>query len=459
MPLFPALRPAFLALSLAVSAAGEAQSQPQPQPAPDGRAALSRFIGLYRFEDGSFAEIGWLDDIGGLLMIDYPAGRIRALHPAAPNLFTTGPTAIAAAPVQARLSFEGPALRWEEGGTVRLARRAAFREREVVIRSGDVRLAGTLTLPAGRGPFPAVVLLHGGGAQDRNFLWVAPFFAEAGVAVLAYDKRGVGGSTGDWRTAVASDLAADAVAAVDFLRTRPEIDRGRVGLYGSSNGGWVAPIAANMAPARIAFVIARSASGLPERRNVVYETESDLRQAGYDEAVIARVRALHERAIQAFLTGGEGWNALRADIAAVAGAPWFGLARLPADLPELDAANRAAVDRAIAWQQRGWVDPAAAWARITCPVLVQDGSSDIYVPGPQSVAIIRAALARAGNRSADVRLYANGDHGLFESPRGWRADIGAVTRFVPAYLTDLRAWLGRYVTSPSAPRGRGCGRR
>ncbi len=87
----------------------------------------------------------------------------------------------------------------------------------------------------------------GGGAQDRNFLWVAPFFADAGGAVLGCDKRGIGGSTGEWRSAVAADLAADAVAAVDFLRAQSKIDRGRVGLYGSGNGGWVAPIAVNLA--------------------------------------------------------------------------------------------------------------------------------------------------------------------------------------------------------------------
>jgi hypothetical protein len=430
-----------------------------PQTTVPGRAELSRFIGLYRFGDGSFAEIGWLDDIQGLLLIDYPAGRIRALHPVSPNHFTTGQTVIAAEPVQARLTFDGPVLHWSEAGRDRAALRAAFREREVVIQSGNVRLAGTLTLPPGPGPFAAVVLLHGGGAQDRNFLWVAPFFADAGVAVLAYDKRGVGGSTGDWRSAVAADLASDAVAAVDFLRAQPEIDRGRIGLYGSSNGGWVAPIAATVAPERIAFVIARSASGLPERRNVIYETESDLRQAGYDDAVLARVRALHERAIHAFLTDGEGWNALRADIAAASSEPWFSLARLPTDLPELNDANRNAVNGAIAWNRRGWVDPAAMWERVGCPVLVQNGSSDIYVPGAPSVAIIRAALARAGNRTAEIHLYPNGDHGLFESPRGYRADIGSVTRFVPGYLTDLRTWIARYVTGPAAPRGRGCARR
>lgn len=454
MPPFRALLPALALLTLASSA----QAQPA-QPAPLTRARLSPVFGHYRFADGSFAEIGWLEDVQGPMMIDYPAGRIRVLHPLSANLFTTGPTAAAAEPVQARLAFEGSTLRWTEAGRVRVARRAVFREREVQFRSGDLRLAGTLTLPPGRGPFPAVVLLHGGGPQDRNFVWVAPFFASAGVAVLAYDKRGVGGSTGDWRSAVGVDLAGDAVAAVDFLRAQPGVDPGRVGLYGSSNGGWVAPIAATMAPDRIAFVVVRSASGLPERRNVIYETVSDLRQAGYDEAVIAQVRALHERAIHAFLTDGEGWNALRADIAAASGEPWFGLARLQADMPELNQANRNAVNGAIAWHRRGWVDPASVWERIGCPVLVQTGSSDIYVPGPQSAAIIRAALDRAGNRRADVRLYRSGDHGLFESARGWRADISSVTRFVPHYLADLRGWIARYVTGPEAPRGQGCARR
>jgi pimeloyl-ACP methyl ester carboxylesterase len=428
----------------------------QPPGPPPPREEIGRAIGTYDVPGGGFVSIFWLEDLGGLLLIDYPGGRIRALRRDGPDSYTIGPAVLAAAPVQARLGIDAGGLAWTETGRTRRAARAAFRREDVAFASGPVRLAGTLTLPRGRGPFPAVVLLHGGGPEDRSFGWVPGFFAEAGVAVLAYDKRGVGGSSGDWRSAGQADLAGDALAAVALLRGRPDVDAGRIGLYGSSNGGWTAPLAATMAPDRIAFVVARAASGVAQRENVVFEMTSDLRNAGFDESAIAAARALHAHDIALVRSGGEGWNAFRAELAAAAHQPWFRLARLPPDIEELNAANRPGILRWIEAQRREWIEPPSLWARLSCPILLQSGTSDIYTPATRSAALIRAAFAHAGNRRAEFRLYRNGDHALFESAGGTLADVARVRRFTPGYLTDLRAWLGRYVTGPGAPRGRGC---
>src|SRR5690606_38123301 len=158
------------------------------------------------------------------------------------------------------------------------------------------------------------VLLHGGDAQTRDFFWTTRFFAGRGFAVLAYDKRGVGASTGDWRTASVHDLAGDALTAVVYLRARPDIRSNRIGLYGASAGGWTAPLAATMARERIAFIVARSPSALPERRNVIYEVEGDLRNAGFGEEAVSHMRALHELDVAVAKGGGAGWNELRATL-------------------------------------------------------------------------------------------------------------------------------------------------
>lgn len=459
MTFYRALAAFFLVFTC--SAAGIAQQPPgvatfAPAGPPASREEIARAIGTYDLPNGGFVSVFWVEDLGGLLTIDYPAGRIRALHREGPDRYSTGPTVTAAAPVEARLTFGAGGLAWSERGRTRMLRRAAFRQEEVAFRSGTVRLAGTLTLPRGRGPFPAVVLLHGGGAEDRSFGWVPAFFAEAGVAVLAYDKRGVGGSSGDWRSAGQRDLAGDALAAVALLRARPGIDAGRIGLYGSSNGGWTAPLAATMAPGEIAFVIARAASGLPQRKNVVYEMESDLRHAGFSAEQIAAARTLHQHDMGLIRTGGEGWNAFRAELAAAAREPWFRLARMPAEIEEMNDANRPGILRWIESQRREMIDPPGLWARLSCPILVQSGTSDIYTPAGRSADLLRAAFAEAGNRRAEFRLYRNGDHALFESEGGFLSDVARVTRFTPGYLTDLRAWLGRYVTGARAPRGEGC---
>jgi len=195
------------------------------------RAELDRYAGVYEFGDGGFVIVHFLQELGALTYVAYPSGRIGQLLPTRPGTFVSGPSLVVQFPVELRVEIKAGRLEWREGGQVRLARRRAFVEQDVVVESGGVRLAGTLTLPDGPSPHPAhpaVILLHGGGPQSRDFYWVAPFFARLGVAVLAYDKRGVGGSTGDWRTASTADLAADALAAVDFLRSRPGIDPQRV---------------------------------------------------------------------------------------------------------------------------------------------------------------------------------------------------------------------------------------
>ncbi|MGH6951640.1 MAG: alpha/beta hydrolase family protein [Vitreimonas sp.] len=269
-------------------------------------------------------------------------------------------------------------------------------------------------------------------------MWVADFFTARGIAVLAYDKRGVGGSTGDLTTASLDDLATDALAAVEFLRARRDIRANRIGLYGSSNGSWVAPIAATRAPDRIAFIIARSASALPQRENIIYEVEGDLRSNGYGDDVVARARELHRLDMAVVAAGGEGWGELRAALAAARNEPWFALVRLPGQIIEFNEQNRANIESFIAAERRGQIDPPALWSQIRQPVLIQIGGYDRYVPGPQSAELLRAALA--SNPQAQVMLYATGDHPMFDSISGYERDIPRVSLYVEGYLADLHAF-------------------
>ena len=129
-----------------------------------------------------------------------------------------------------------------------------YRTEEVTYKnaSGGVKLAGTLTIPSGAGPFPAVLLLTGSGAQDRDetilghkpFLILADYLTRRGIAVLRVDDRGVGGSTGSIKSSTSEDFAGDALSGVVFLKGRKEIDSGKIGLIGHSEGGLIAPIAA-----------------------------------------------------------------------------------------------------------------------------------------------------------------------------------------------------------------------
>lgn len=248
-----------------------------------------------------------------------------------------------------------------------------------------------------------------------------------------------------WEPSTA-ELAGDALAAVELLRGRADIDPRRIGLYGSSNGAWVAPLAAAMEPERIAFVIARSASGLSGRENVVYEIESDLRAHGFGDEVVARMQALHRQEIEVVRAGGNGWNELRAALSEASAEPWFELVRLPGQLVERNDAQRARVDDWIARERARWWDPVEAWNAVECPALVQIGAADSMVPGARSAEILRGALR--ANPRATVTLFPAGDHALFESVGSRPSDVFGVRRMVPGYLAELTDWITSKVVGP-----------
>lgn len=164
-------------------------------------------------------------------------------------------------------------------------------EREVTFRNGETTLAGSVLLPTGaKGKAPGIVFLHGSGAEGRwASRYLATRFARAGFAALIWDKRGVGKSQGDWKTTSLDELAADAVAAIERLRSMPGVDSDRVGIHGHSQGGTLAPLIATKAP-HVAFIIGSSASGLSAEDVEIYSIENslDLASLSTQEASAAR---------------------------------------------------------------------------------------------------------------------------------------------------------------------------
>jgi len=152
------------------------------------------------------------------------------------------------------------------------------RELEVAFRSGNVTLAGTLFVPKVDGPHPGVVLFHGSGPQSRDS-FTGRWFAEQGVAALAYDKRGVGKSSGDFRTVPFTDLVDDGLAGLAFLKARSDIDPKHIGVWGLSQGGWLGPLAASRSK-DVAFVIAFSGPGVSPGEQMIFYDGNLLRDGG-----------------------------------------------------------------------------------------------------------------------------------------------------------------------------------
>lgn len=329
-----------------------------------------------------------------------------------------------------------------------------YRTEEVRIpnRKAKIELAGTLTLPEGKPPFAAVVLLTGSGAHTRDeeifghkpFLVIADYLTRAGYATLRMDDRGVGGSGGDFRRATTLDFADDALAAVAYLRTRKEIDRKRIGLLGHSEGALVGAIAAAKAPREVAFLIMLAGTGVPGEQILYRQAELIARKANLAEPLIERNRALQQRVFEILKRERDDQKAEQAIYEAL-------LNTLGAEA-ELSEAQQNALRAEARNYVSPWfrtflqLDPAAYLRRVRCPVLVLNGELDLQVDPDQNLPAIERALREGGNKRFTIRRLSGLNH-LFQ-----RARTGLITEYAeieetfnPDALQLIRQWLDETV--------------
>jgi pimeloyl-ACP methyl ester carboxylesterase len=305
---------------------------------------------------------------------------------------------------------------------------SGFREVPVTFRNGDVTLAGTLVLPTGAHRHRALICVHGGGPSARtDYRDKAIYLARRGTVVLIYDKRGVGASTGDWTIAGPMDLAGDALAGIDLLRARPEVDSTRIGIDGFSQGGWIGPLAATMSR-HIAFVIVGSAAGLTPADQSIYDVRQTLTRTGFDWSVIARATALRRRLYVSSTDSGVR-VALAAALDSVHTQPWFEASSLPYPL-STTLPPKSVVD----FLQ---LEPEPIWQRVTVPVLAYWGAEDEHLPALESMELVRRGLARAGNSHVTLRVFPDANHEMLRVPAAAPWDF---PRGVP-YFQLIAEWL------------------
>lgn len=319
-----------------------------------------------------------------------------------------------------------------------------WRFEPISISSPPATLLGDLVLPPGPGPHPAVVLLHGsahGGREGWNYCsWAVPFLRR-GYAVLLFDKRGTGESTGPWMERSFADLdelAADAVAAVDLLAARPEIDAGRIGLSGGSQAGWVALLAAERSE-RVAFLALRSAPVVSPAEQELQSVAHRMRSGGHDEAAVQHAIA-HTRLYFYAVATGQGWEELVASTARVAAQPWAEIVFRPETPDDLTW-----------WRGNHALDPDPLFAALRIPLLALYGGADPIVPPLDNAPRLRALLAEQG-ADATILTFPGADHGL-ELPMG--RDATGAWRFPRKAPGALRA-LDEFLSSlpiHAAPQG------
>lgn len=310
-----------------------------------------------------------------------------------------------------------------------------YQSESISFSDGAIKLAGTLYLPDGPGPYPSAVMVHGSGPESRaEYAYYAKLLARHGIAGLAYDKRGVGASTGKLYGTDYRGYASDAAAGVRALRQRPDMDSARVGLVGFSEGEWVAPLAATQLH-DVAFVVIIGASGVSPAQQVNAEIESRLRSRGYDEAEIAKALELNNRVFEYQRTG-KGRDDLASDLRRAASKPWF---RDAGDIPT----ELYPVDDYAWWRSVMDFDPGPVWAQVSAPVLVLKGGRDAHSPAGQARRMIGAALCGSPRQApADFALFPNADHLLLEWPLGKGTPPPV---FADGYRRTLIGWISAVV--------------
>ncbi len=328
-------------------------------------------------------------------------------------------------------------------------------EEELAFESGEIRLAGTLTIPDGDGRHPAVVLLTGSGAQNRDeeivgfkpFRIIADELTRRGIAVLRFDDRGVGGSTGKLSEATSEDLAGDALAAVEALAARHDIDPDAIGLLGHSEGGIVAPLAVTRSES-VAFIVLLAGTAVPGSEVIIEQGELIARAQGADEETI-RTQAAFQRRLFAAVRENRDRSDLEAELERMIRDAIEGLPAAQRDaIKDVDTFVRTQLETQLAPVDTPWFrsfldyDPAEALRATRVPVLALFGELDLQVPPAQNRGPMQAALAEAGNEDVTIDVIPGANHLFQRAETGSPAEYASLEKaFIPGLLPRIADWI------------------
>jgi uncharacterized protein len=302
----------------------------------------------------------------------------------------------------------------------------------------NVTLAATFTIPQGKGPFPAVLLITGSGPQDRDesimghkpFLVLSDYLTRRGVAVLRADDRGVGKSTGKFAGATTADFSTDVEAGVAYLKTRHEVDIHKIGLIGHSEGGIIAPMVAARDPS-VAFIVMMAGSGVPGDQ-ILPEQALQLAAAAGESKEKAQKAAADEREVLSLVEKEKDDGVLQKELRE----------KLAGQIPEAQMGAQITMITSPWFRYFLTYDPATALRKVKCPVLAINGEKDRQVSPQQNLPAIRHALAEGGNKNFEVIELPGLNH-LFQT-----AKTGAVSEYAeieetmsPLAMKTIADWI------------------
>jgi len=265
-----------------------------------------------------------------------------------------------------------------------------YTEENISFINGNVKLAGTIYKPKETATFPLVILIHGSDEQTRRTTYMRSLvyvLTKNHIGVVVYDKRGTGSSGGNMNTASFHDLANDASACIQYISRRKDLPVTKLGLFGTSQGGWIAPMVANRWKS-VGFVILNVGPAVSTFKQDLDRVEYTMRGDGFDKKTIDSALQ-HSRLYFDVVRADTGWNTLRRSVALFKTKPWGtenNLLQLPEKMNDED----------MLWWRRNDYDPEKELSRMKCRVLSLMGGNDNLVPPATNLPLMERYLAKAG---------------------------------------------------------------
>ena len=413
---------------------------------------LEAYEGVYDLGGGKTIALALGNQKSGFFYLERPSELTGVAIGLSPVEFIAGDCFYCVDPVRLRFKVVFDKAGKVSGLSVRKSGKETFaprldlyrEERVTFTNPAGVQLAGSLFLPPGPGPHPAVVIGHGSGAQSRHGFYarirfMADAYARRGIAVLAYDKQGVGDSKGDWETASLDALAQDAASGLRFLASRPEIDAKRLGLSGGSQAGAVLPRATRYFPGVRLIQLRGGSPGMKVEQQESMRLELQMRADGYPQSEIDRAMRMRSL-IDEWVKTGKGKDEVTAEWAKVEKEDWAGYID---GLPSSDGA----------WLREAFkFDSAPDLIQFTGAFQALFGGLDPITPTKEARVMLEAVLARSRIEDAQVTLVHGANHDYMQAVTGGEKEIFNLSRFVPHHHDDVVEWAAqRFDLPPRKP--------
>jgi uncharacterized protein len=314
----------------------------------------------------------------------------------------------------------------------------------------NIKLAGTLTLPSGTGPFKAVIMITGSGPQNRNeelmghkpFLVIADYLSRNGIAVLRFDDRGVGKSQGNYADATTADLATDAEAAFNFLKNNPKINKKEVGFMGHSEGGLIAPIVAS-SHADVGFIVSLAGLGVTGQQIIIRQSQDIGRLSGMKENDIKESTETNKKLYAILRKENDNRKAEKKILTRYR------------EILEKKKTSKEDTEKAVNQLKMTFgantytwfryfimTDPAIYWKKVKCPVLALDGEKDLQVAAHENLPAIEKALKSSGNSSVKTVNLPDLNHLFQHCKTGLPSEYSSIEEtFSPGALKIITDWI------------------